>query len=416
MLVARVTQRQNDPSLMHQFAGISRRLRHQTFFPRRKNPFCHQSFASLSHRHCVFDFQTPDKYDLRMRAHDSIDASGQFCCGLCNFSASYFAWSVLRSVRQSFGRTKMSMKSRHNVRCGLSRLVVACCVTTLFGTVGFGAGPEDRVIVKVNGAEIHENDLVFAEEDIGADVKQLDPQRKREEYIKYLQDVKLLSGFAVKEKLAESAEVRREIDRQASFARSKAIMTEKLDEIGKATLRDEAFLRSIYQDLRNSVSNEREVRVRDIEFKFTNRDDSEQVKAAQAKAIKAMERAKNGEDFEALSRELSENPDAKQNGGDLGYRSKAQLMFLGLSGPAFKLEKGAVSEPFITTFSWHVIKVEDIRPRQMPDFETIRKQVEQMAVYKAQSSFVAKLRQNAKIERFDQPPAAAPQEQKNSKK
>jgi peptidyl-prolyl cis-trans isomerase C len=308
----------------------------------------------------------------------------------------------------------MRRKTWFALRAELHRLAIVGCLAATFGASSAGAEPSERVIAKVNGAEIREDDLVFAEEDIGADLKLLDAQKKREEFVRYLQDVKLLSGFAQKEKFAESPEVKQELERQISFARSKAIMSAKLAEVGNSALND-VFLRTVYDDLRKSTNSELEVRVRDIEFRFTNRDSQEQVNAAKAKATAAAERARNGEDFESLSRELSEDPAGKESGGDLGYRSKAQLMFKGLAETAFKLEKGKVSEPFLTTFSWHVIKVEDVRPRQPPDFESIRKRLEQLAIYKAQSTFVEKLRANAKIERFDQPPAAAAQ-QKESKK
>jgi peptidyl-prolyl cis-trans isomerase C len=174
------------------------------------------------------------------------------------------------------------MKYEFDVRSVLCCLVAACCVATTAGVTSVRADDSARIIAKVNGVEIREGDLAFAEEDIGADVKQLDPQRKREEYIKYLQDVKLLSGFAAKEKLADSAEVKQELDRQIAFARSKAIMSAKLAEVGKSALND-VFLRSVYDEMRKSANNELEVRVRDIEFKFANRDNGEEVKAAQAR-------------------------------------------------------------------------------------------------------------------------------------
>jgi peptidyl-prolyl cis-trans isomerase C len=54
-----------------------------------------------------------------------------------------------------------------------------------------------------------------------------------------------------------------------------------------------------------------------------------------------------------------------------------------------------------TQFGWHVIKVEDKRTRQPPEFEKVKDQIEAYLARKAQSDFIAKLRQSAKVERLD---------------
>jgi peptidyl-prolyl cis-trans isomerase C len=54
-----------------------------------------------------------------------------------------------------------------------------------------------------------------------------------------------------------------------------------------------------------------------------------------------------------------------------------------------------------TQFGWHVIKLEDKRTRQPPEFEKVKDQIEAYLARKAQSDFIAKLRQSAKVERLD---------------
>ena len=117
-----------------------------------------------------------------------------------------------------------------------------------------------------------------------------------------------------------------------------------------------------------------------------------------------IDRLKKGEDFSKIANELTEDPSGKANGGDLGYFSKEQMV-PEFSEVAFKLDKGQVSDPVKTQFGWHVLKVEDKRQRQAPAFDTVRDQVEQFAVRKAQVDLVTKLRADAKIERLDKPAA-----------
>jgi peptidyl-prolyl cis-trans isomerase C len=74
---------------------------------------------------------------------------------------------------------------------------------------------------------------------------------------------------------------------------------------------------------------------------------------------------------------------------------------------AFKMYAGQLSNPVKTQFGWHIIKVEDKRVRQPPEFDKVRDQIETYMMRKAQTDFVAKLRQAGKIERLDKPSGQA---------
>ncbi len=62
-------------------------------------------------------------------------------------------------------------------------------------------------------------------------------------------------------------------------------------------------------------------------------------------------------DFAEAARELSEGPSADK-GGDLGYFTK-ERMVPEFSEAAFNLEIGKISEPVLSQFGWHIIKVFD---------------------------------------------------------
>jgi peptidyl-prolyl cis-trans isomerase C len=67
-----------------------------------------------------------------------------------------------------------------------------------------------------------------------------------------------------------------------------------------------------------------------------------------------------------------------------------------------------LSGPVKSQFGWHIIKVEDKRMRPVPEFDKVKPQIETFVVRKAQAEYVGKLRQAAKIERFDTKPDAKP--------
>lgn len=72
-------------------------------------------------------------------------------------------------------------------------------------------------------------------------------------------------------------------------------------------------------------------------------------------------RAIQGEDFEKLAREFSEDPSVKMNGGNLGYFSALQMVYP-FEEAAYRLNIGEVSNPIRTQFGYHLIKVFDKRP------------------------------------------------------
>jgi len=287
-------------------------------------------------------------------------------------------------------------------RCRLTLVATGAAILIAASGLAHAQAPAgDPLIAKVNGVEIHQSDLALAEEDIGQNVPAKDEQGKRDYLVNFLTDMILLSKEAEAKKVPDTAEFKRRI----AFARNKALMDTVLQEASKGAT-TEANLHKVYDDATKQMGAEQEVHARHILFRVVNPADDAASKAAEAKVKAVIERVKKGEDFNKLANELTEDPSGKANGGDLGYFTKEQMV-PEFSDVAFKLDKGQVSAPVKTQFGWHVLKVEDKRQRQAPAFDTVRDQVENFAVRKAQVDLVTKLRADAKIERLDTPAAPA---------
>ena len=71
-------------------------------------------------------------------------------------------------------------------------------------------------------------------------------------------------------------------------------------------------------------------------------------------------RVLDGEDFDKLAQELSEDPSAKENKGNLGYFSSFRMVYA-FESAAYKTQVGKISNPIRTKFGYHLIKVNDIR-------------------------------------------------------
>lgn len=79
-----------------------------------------------------------------------------------------------------------------------------------------------------------------------------------------------------------------------------------------------------------------------------------------AKIEAALRRARAGEDFTALAKELTEEPGGGERGGDLGWFGRGQMV-KPFEEAAFALKAGEVSGIVETQFGFHVIKVEERR-------------------------------------------------------
>jgi peptidyl-prolyl cis-trans isomerase C len=257
------------------------------------------------------------------------------------------------------------------------------------------APASDPVIAKVNGVEIRQSDLNIAEEDIGRDMPANDEAGKRDYLVNYLTDLLLIAKAAEAKKIPDSAEFKQRL----AFVRNKALMETVLAQESKTAVTEPA-LRKIYDDATKTMGGQQEVHARHILFRVNDPNDQAASKAAEDKVKNTIERIKKGEDFGTLAKTLTEDPSGKQDGGDLGYFTRDQMV-PEFSEVAFGLDKGQVSGPVKTQFGWHVLKVEDKRMREPPPFDQVRGEIEQFASRKAQVDLVTKLRADAKIERLD---------------
>lgn len=82
---------------------------------------------------------------------------------------------------------------------------------------------------------------------------------------------------------------------------------------------------------------------------------------AYAKIVAIRERITKGEEFNSLAKAVSEDPSARDNGGDLGYFTAFQMVYP-FEKAAFLTKTGEVSLPIRTRYGYHLIYVNDKRP------------------------------------------------------
>src|SRR6201998_1568355 len=243
---------------------------------------------------------------------------------------------------------------------------------------------DDKVLAKVNGAEIKKRDVTLAEEELAPSLAQMDPATKDENVLAFLIDMKIVAKAAEDKKIADTDDFKKRM----AFTRNRLLMDSLLASEGKAATTD-AAMKQVYEDASKQISGEQEVHARHILVETED----------EAKAVKA--ELDKGGDFAELANKKSKDPGAS-DGADLGFFTKGHTV-PELCAGAFALEPGKISDPVKSQFGWHIIKVEEKRNRKPPEFDQVKGQIETYVTRKAQAEYVGKLREAAKIERMDKP-------------
>jgi peptidyl-prolyl cis-trans isomerase C len=262
-------------------------------------------------------------------------------------------------------------------------LATASLAMVLLAALPVRAEDANPVLAKVNGSEIRQSDVVLAEEELGPSLAQMDPSTKKENVLAFLIDMKIVAKAAEAKKIED----RDDFKARLAFARNRLLMDNLLAAEGKAATTEEA-MKKVYDEAAKQIEGEQEVHARHILVETED----------EAKAIEA--ELKKGADFAELAKKKSKDPGAS-DGGDLGFFTKDQMV-PEFSAAAFSLEPGKISDPVKSQFGWHIIKVEEKRNRKAPDFDQVKSQIETYVTRRAQSEYVAKLRETAKVERMDQ--------------
>jgi peptidyl-prolyl cis-trans isomerase D len=82
-----------------------------------------------------------------------------------------------------------------------------------------------------------------------------------------------------------------------------------------------------------------------------------------------------GEDFATLARQYSQDPGSAADGGNLGEIERGSMV-RPIETALFAMRVGEVSEPIMTAFGWHLIKLEQINGGKIRSFDEVRVDIE----------------------------------------
>jgi peptidyl-prolyl cis-trans isomerase C len=240
----------------------------------------------------------------------------------------------------------------------------------------------DTVVAKVNGADITEAELSFAEAEIGSELTGVPAESRRRVLVEYLAEAHLMAEGADKAQLGAGAE----FDARMKYYRLRALRDTFFEKkVRDAVTADAA--KTIYDDRIKSIPVQQEVRARHILVK------------TEEEAKKIAKELEGGAEFAELAKKYSQDGGG-EGGGDLGYFTAGQMVKQ-FEEIAFATEKGKVSAPVQTKYGWHLIKIEDKRDRKLPNFDEVKDQIVTSLVQSKLQSTVREMRTAAKIEMVD---------------
>jgi len=242
---------------------------------------------------------------------------------------------------------------------------------------------QDGVVAKVDGKTITEADMRLAETEIGSDLGSLPDATKRRVLLEFLIENQLFADAAERQKLSTGTG----FDERMQYWRRRALRDVYFDKSVKDTL-SEAETKKFYERQIGPLKAEDEVRARHI------------LVESKDKARELYQKILHGADFAALAKEHSKDPGSKDQGGELGFFTRGQMVPQ-FEEAAFKLKPGEVAEPFETQFGWHIVKVDERRQRTAPAFEDVKDRVRASMIHQKAQQIAGELRSKAQIEYID---------------
>ena len=119
--------------------------------------------------------------------------------------------------------------------------------------------------------------------------------------------------------------------------------------------------------------------------------------ASEQEAKDVIAELNKGGNFTKLAKDKSKDPGSKDKGGDLGW-FPANTMVKPFADALTSLKKGNfTTTPVQTQFGWHVIKLEDTRALQAPEFDKVKESLAKTLQQKQLDKLVLDLKAKAKI-------------------
>jgi len=185
-------------------------------------------------------------------------------------------------------------------------------------------------------------------------------------------EITLLAKEAEATGMAELPEIKSKINEYKKQVLAREFVTRRLKQ---TTSIPEQELKKYYDSHPDEFMRNEQIRASHIMIAFPAEPTVDEEEQAQKTIFEIRERLLKGESFADQAKTFSDDPNTKDDGGDLGFFERG-AMLKEFEEAAFKTQTDTLSEPFRTRFGWHILKTKArMEPLMMP-FQEVRKELE----------------------------------------
>lgn len=285
---------------------------------------------------------------------------------------------------------------RHKVATLLLAVILLAALVT-------GCG--GQVAATVNGKKIYMKEIEEQLEDLrkrhGQQMQEEDWEKMKERFKKSILDFLIEKELTLSEaekmgiKVTDK-EIDERIDQMRKMFPSKKEFEEALKQQGTTLeeLKKQTKEQIIIDKVTQKLSKGQKITDKEVKKYYDEKKDqfkeSEQVKVRQVvltdkkTANEVLSKLDDGEDFAKLAKKYSEDGATKNNGGEVGWKTKDSWT-PELAEAAFKLSAGETSKVIEVQKMYYIIKVDEKKPETQKTFDEVKEQIKQTILSQKQN-------------------------------
>lgn len=183
-------------------------------------------------------------------------------------------------------------------------------------------------------------------------------------------NVTLLYMAARDSKLTEDPEVKKRLFESEKMILAEAYLQKSLPEIKVS----EQEMEEYYQRHREEFKQPEGIKLKHILIYLPKDTDNKTKEKALNRAKQIRAQLVKGEKFEQFAKIYSDDTASREKGGDLGIIRRGETI-PEFEEKVFKLKPGEISEPILSPYGYHIVKVEKKLPEEILPFEKVKDRV-----------------------------------------